>query len=78
VNASAATEEAVSLVLVQYNAGLTDFNNVLTTQRDLLAQQDQLLITRTNAEIALVALYRALGGGWSPDDTVHLEDDSSF
>jgi len=73
VKASAATDEAVKLVLVQYNAGLTDFNNVLTTQRDLLAQQDQLIATRTDAEVALVALYRALGGGWNPDETIRLD-----
>ncbi|MFC1719925.1 efflux transporter outer membrane subunit, partial [Pseudomonadota bacterium] len=70
--ASAATEEAVNLVLVQYNTGLTDFNNVVVTQRDLLEQQDQLIAARTDVEAALVALYKALGGGWSPDEAVQL------
>jgi len=72
VKATAATEEAVNLVLVQYNTGLTDFNNVVVTQRDLLEQQDQLIATRTDVEAALVALYKALGGGWSPDEAVQL------
>lgn len=73
VNASSATQEAVDLVLVQYNAGLTDFNNVLTTQRDLLAQQDRLIVTQTRAEVALVNLYKALGGGWNPNETIRLD-----
>jgi len=71
-SATVAIEEAVNLVLVQYNTGLTDFNNVLVTQRDLLAQQEQLVATRIDIETALVALYRALGGGWNPDESIRL------
>ncbi len=37
--ATSATQEAVELVLVQYNTGLTDFNNVLVTQRDLFSSR---------------------------------------
>jgi len=66
--ATAASSEAVNLVLVQYRTGLTDFNNVLISQRDLVSQQDDLTQTRTDTELALVALYRALGGGWKPAD----------
>jgi len=74
LSATDAISEAVDLVLVQYNTGLTDFNNVLVTQRDLLSQQDQLIVTQTNIEVALVALYKALGGGWSPDQAIELND----
>jgi NodT family efflux transporter outer membrane factor (OMF) lipoprotein len=64
--ATAASSEAVNLVLVQYKTGLTDFNNVLVSQRDLVSQQDDLVQTQTATELSLVALYRALGGGWNP------------
>jgi outer membrane protein TolC len=76
LSATDAISEAVDLVLVQYNTGLTDFNNVLVTQRDLLSQQDQLIVTQTNTEVALVALYKALGGGWSPDQAIELSDNA--
>jgi len=72
--AAGATSEAVGLVLVQYNAGLTDFNNVLVTQRDLVSLQDQLTVTRADTDLALVALYRALGGGWDPDEALPADD----
>ena len=62
--AVSAMTESVDLVLVQYSTGLTDFNNVLVTQRDLLAQQDQLLASEAHKVVNLVALYKALGGGW--------------
>jgi len=73
-SATDALSEAVDLVLIQYRTGLTDFNNVLTTQRDLVSLQDQLTATRSNAESALVALYRALGGGWNPDEALSVDD----
>ncbi|MGA9575254.1 MAG: efflux transporter outer membrane subunit [Lysobacterales bacterium] len=75
VSATTAIREAVDLVLVQYNTGLTDFNNVLITQRDLVSQQDQLDLTRANIDVALVALYKALGGGWNPDEAIPLDSD---
>lgn len=69
--ATDSTAEAVDLVLVQYQTGLTDFNNVLTTQRDLFGQQDQLVATETDVVMNLIALYKALGGGWDLDQTIH-------
>jgi len=72
-SATTALTEAVDLVLVQYRTGLTDFNNVLTTQRDLVSLQDQLTAAQSNSETALVALYRALGGGWNPDEAIPVE-----
>jgi len=76
-SATTAVSGAVDLVLVQYRTGLTDFNNVLTTQRDLVSLQDQLTATRSNAESALVGLYRALGGGWNPDEAIPMADDTA-
>lgn len=59
-----ATVEAVELVTVQYNVGLTNFNNVLTTQRALFQQQDQMVSSEAQVVLNLIALYKALGGGW--------------
>ncbi|MEA3122373.1 MAG: hypothetical protein QOH33_1951, partial [Paraburkholderia sp.] len=41
-----------------------DFLNVLTVQRDLLDAQSDLAQSRASAAVNLVALYKALGGGW--------------
>ena len=60
-----ATREAVDLVIVQYETGLTNFNNVLDTQRSLFEQQDQLVVSEADVVFNLIRLYKALGGGWS-------------
>ena len=63
--AVASSKEAVSLVAIQYDKGLTDFQNVLDTQRTLFKQQDRFIESRGAAMLQLVGLYKALGGGWT-------------
>lgn len=48
----------------QYIAGATDFVNVLTVQKDLLAAQQALTASSTEVSVALVTLFTSLGGGW--------------
>jgi NodT family efflux transporter outer membrane factor (OMF) lipoprotein len=48
----------------QYVAGATDFLNVLTVQRDLLDTQQASVVSTTEVSLALVGLFKALGGGW--------------
>lgn len=62
-----ATQRSLDLVLTQYRAGLTDFQNVLDTQRTLLLREDELAVAEGQVVGNLVRLYRALGGGWDPD-----------
>jgi NodT family efflux transporter outer membrane factor (OMF) lipoprotein len=62
-----ATQRAVELVRTQYLSGLTNFQNVLDSQRSLFDQQDQLAVTEGNSVQALIALNKALGGGWDVD-----------
>jgi multidrug efflux system outer membrane protein len=59
-----ATIEAVHLVLVQYNTGLTEFNNVMMMQRNLLQLQDQLVKSEAKRIVYLITIYKAMGGGW--------------
>jgi len=62
-----ANERSLDLVMTQYRAGLADFQNVLDTQRSLVTRQNQLAASEGLVVQSLVALYRALGGGWDPD-----------
>lgn len=57
-------EETLSLSLELYKQGLTEFQNVLDAQRSLLTFQDNLVQTQGYSLVALVQLYKALGGGW--------------
>ena len=67
--AVAASERAVALVRTQYLAGLTDFQNVLDSQRTLFALSDQLADANGAVVQHLVRLYSALGGGWDVAST---------
>lgn len=62
-----ATGRSVELVRTQYMAGLTDFQNVLDSERSLTEQQDQLAQSEGRVIVNLITLYRALGGGWQSD-----------
>ena len=63
-NAVTAAESSVRLALVQYREGAVDYQRVLDTQRELLSSQNRLAGTRSEAVTHLIALYKALGGGW--------------
>lgn len=56
---------AYDLAEVQYRAGAVDFMTVLDAQRTLFQAEDTLLQTRLARLNAAVALFEALGGGWS-------------
>ena len=61
-----AAGEAVKLVNTLYRTGLTNFQNVLDTERSLFQRQDELAESEGRVTQNLVQIYRALGGGWSP------------
>src|SRR5467141_2446637 len=69
-DAVAHSQLAVDLATEQYKAGLVDFLSVLDAQRDLYANEDQLVQSQTSVTTNLVGLYRALGGGWNLGRTV--------
>ena len=57
-------QRALGLAQSRYQEGVADFLQVLTAQQNLLSTQQQLAIATTNVSANLVALYKALGGGW--------------
>jgi NodT family efflux transporter outer membrane factor (OMF) lipoprotein len=63
-----ASGRAVELVRTQYLSGLTNFQNLLDTQRSLFQQQDLLAESEGQVVQNLILLNRALGGGWSLDE----------
>ena len=61
-----AAAESVKLVNELYRIGLTDFQNVLDSERSLFAQQDALAESEGLVSRNLITIYRSLGGGWTP------------
>jgi len=64
VEAVGANRKAVELATTLYTQGHTDFLNVLDAQRSLYASEDALVQITGSISTNLVALFKALGGGW--------------
>lgn len=63
----AANTKAVDLANQRYTQGLVDFLSVLDAQRSLYVTQDALVQSEGRISGFLVALYKALGGGWDTE-----------
>jgi len=61
-----ASEKAVALARLRYQFGVADFLTVLDAERTLLTAQDLLAASETRTATTLIAVYKALGGGWEP------------
>jgi multidrug efflux system outer membrane protein len=68
--AVAAYQEAVRLANVRYNSGLSAYFEVLEAQQQLFPAEISLAQTRRDQLVAVVNLYRALGGGWPAEERV--------
>ncbi|RQW84485.1 MAG: efflux transporter outer membrane subunit [Geobacter sp.] len=64
--AAESARNAEQLALQRYSSGLIDFQSVLTTQRTVLTVEDSLASSHADGVLALISLYKSLGGGWSP------------
>jgi len=77
IDSVTASQRATELSLLQYRNGLVEYTRVLDTQQFLVSQQDRLAATQGGVARSLIAIYRALGGGWEtrganefvPDET---------
>lgn len=63
--AVAALQESVRLSTLRYTSGLAEYFEVIEAQQQLFPAENSLAQTRRDQLIAVVQLYRALGGGWS-------------
>jgi multidrug efflux system outer membrane protein len=64
--ASEAARQSVGLASLRYEGGVDNYLNLLDAQRELLTaelQESQLIRLQ---RVAVVQLYKALGGGWDP------------
>jgi NodT family efflux transporter outer membrane factor (OMF) lipoprotein len=78
-NSVKAAEKSVDLAVKEYQEGSADYQRVLDAQRSLLQQDTALAQSRSAIATNLIALYKALGGGWElslgqqvvPEDVQH-------
>jgi hypothetical protein len=62
--AAEASATAARLARTRYEGGYVDFLEVLDAERTQLETEDRLAHSRTETATSLIAVYKALGGGW--------------
>jgi multidrug efflux system outer membrane protein len=64
-----ALREAARLANTRYQGGVTSYLEVLDSERQLFDSELALAQSQRDELLAVVRLYRALGGGWTPEVT---------
>jgi multidrug efflux system outer membrane protein len=64
-----AGREAVELATVRYKEGKASYYEVLEAQQQLYPAENALSQIEAGRRLAVVQLYKALGGGWSLNDS---------
>ena len=59
-----AARRSLDIATVQYREGLVDFQRVLDSQRALFSAQESLVASQGGVVQYLIAVYKAMGGGW--------------
>jgi NodT family efflux transporter outer membrane factor (OMF) lipoprotein len=59
-----AARRTLDISTSRYSGGLVSYLDVVTAQRDLLADEQQLAVIRGQRLVSSVLLVKALGGGW--------------
>lgn len=72
-----AAQRSLDIATIQYREGLTDYQRVIDSQRTFFSQQDLLVTSRGNLTQSLVALYKAMGGGWEQGRSRPVVDDAT-
>jgi multidrug efflux system outer membrane protein len=75
--AEEAARRSLELATLQYREGLTDFQRVLDSQQVLFSQQEFLVNARGSLTQSLIALYKAMGGGWEQGRSRPVVDDAT-
>ena len=65
-----ALQSALKLAELRYKGGLANYLDVLVARRSLFEAELALTSTRRLLLASVVQLYKALGGGWTPDEAI--------
>ena len=66
-----ALQESVHLATLRFDGGLANYYEVLEAQQQLFPAENSLARTQLSQLVAVVQLYRALGGGWRAEEDRH-------
>ena len=66
--AATAARRSFELSLIQYKGGESDYTTVLNAEQSQLSIEDSVASSQGNVVLGLIAIYRAMGGGWELRD----------
>lgn len=72
--AARSSVEASALANSRFDAGLDNFLDLLDTERTQLETEDALAASETETAVQLIAIYKALGGGWQFNEQTAVEE----
>ena len=61
---AAAARRSTVIAMIRYKGGEADYTTVLNAEQSQLSVEDSVATAQGNVVLNLIALYRALGGGW--------------
>ncbi|MCY1286237.1 Outer membrane protein OprM [compost metagenome] len=67
IRQSEASRAAAQQAGIQYREGTVDFLDLLDAEREQLAAEDAQALAEVDVYRGIVAIYKALGGGWQPN-----------
>jgi multidrug efflux system outer membrane protein len=67
--AAKSAKHSAELAKQRFDQGYDDFLDVLDAERTLLSTEDTLATSEISSALSLIAIYKALGGGWQVTDT---------
>ncbi|CRM47662.1 TolC family protein [Pseudomonas sp. 25 R 14] len=70
IRQSESSRAAADLAEIRYREGTADFLVLLDAQRERLLAEDAQALAEVDLYRGIVAIYKALGGGWQPETTV--------
>ena len=65
---------STDLSMLRYQEGFADYQRVLNAQQQLFAQQQRFVSNQGLAIQSLIAVYKALGGGWQSGRAVFVDE----
>ena len=65
----AAYRESVQLSTIRYDSGLANYLEIIDAEIQMYPAERSAIIYDLGRKVALVNLYRALGGGWNLNDS---------
>lgn len=67
--AAKSAKHSAELAKQRFDQGYDNFLDVLDAERTLLSTEDTLASSEISSVLSLIAIYKALGGGWQVSDT---------